>query len=632
MSLRRLRRYYLRYIIYFQTVVFSVGIVDLLIMRFGAPTELSTSILGPLLAAQASIVAIVLSLTGVGIQIIAPEYSPRLNWIFTENPRFYSAFGIVIISLSIVVLGIVIGPFVSIRHQAWLTTVAIVGAGASINELYLFVQGGFLLTGPDGIIEEHRSRLEPCFYVTHIAQKNTDQEGRYHPLRGLGELVEQAYQKDNLDQQTARLGIDAYTDIVVAVSSWFYRDSRRWMKPSRNFDFLYEFVTAATINEVRSKVTELGSVRLQEMGTKGERRYRSERSPLGQDEQLLERPVIDDLPRLAVEASKRSDADPWTRDRERDQDRGNDCLEALEHVHQQAVAAGDYRVAVNVNEGFRRTIDCAISNETASIAKEAWTKGLDTLPALASSEQSKPGLAAGEVERSCRQMEKIHEFGDGADPSVEIPDGLQERIFIFRYIEMVGDICATSSIRDLDNRTRVETIRRNDSEYPSGVNDSENSETLELATNLFDGLCRSVELAGHFENTDKSAPKGREVRTTLTEVCQAVLQTSHSPLTQPLVRIYLEAAFLLSSSQEPRRRWLRSFENLVEADQGEVQETLEYLEHGISGDSPVTLKSILKRPNGGPCLTSEEFSNHLELFLEEAEENTTATVDKMERN
>jgi len=633
MNLRAIRRYRLRYLLYFQTLVFSLGIVDFLYIHSGPETQFSTSILAPLLAAQASLFAIVLSLTGVGIQIIAPEYSPRLNWIFTENPRFYSAFGIVTLSLSTVVLSILLKTLVSHRQQALLTAAAVVGAGASLYELYQFVRGGFLLTAPDGVIEEHRSRLRPFFYVSHISNKNTNHEGKYHPLRGLAELIERAYQKDSLDRETARIGIDAYTDIVESVSNWFYNQRRRWMHPRQFPKFEAGMWDRISINDFRSSFGLVNSTQARGiLDDSGNSRYRRERTPLAENKQLLERPVTHDLPRLAVKASMKTDSNQWANDSELDHRRGSDCLETLEHVHQQAAKAGDYSTAANVNEGFRSIIDQSISNGIPRIAGDAWKKGLDTLPALTSSSDCEPALAAREIEQSCQQMENVHRFGDGVDSSVDIPEKLQNKIYVFKYIEMIDGMCATPIIEDLDGRTRVETIRREQSEYPRGVINSPNSETLELATNLLDGLCRSVELAWHFQHEDGSRLKGREIRSTLTEVCQTVLNTPHSPLIQPIVQLYVEAAFVLSNSNQPRREWLKSLNKLAKVNQTEISDTIEYLQRTSADDYPGNLQSILTVPDTQLSLQSDDFSEHLEVFIKEVNDRTEDEFGEMERN
>jgi hypothetical protein len=457
------------------------------------------------------------------------------------------------------------------------------------------------MTAPDGIIEEHRSRLEPLYYVSHISQKDTDQEGSYHPLRGLTELVVRTYQTDNLDRETARLGIDAFTDIVEAVTDWFYHDRREWMHPS---DF----------SDTREKY-----------------QYQPDQSPFVDGDQIFKRPVTKDIPRLAIKASQGAETDDWPNNGELDRRRATDCLDTLQYVHNRAAAAEDYRAAGNVNIGFRNVIDQSISAGTTSIAAEAWQKGLDTLPNLLQ-RRGEPSLAAREVRKSCCQMEKVHDFGRGHEPSANIPEGLSRRVYVFQYVEMVGEMFATPAIEKLDIQTSVETIRRDQSQYPHGMSDSPNAETIEFATSLYDGLCRCIELAWQFEQREENNSKGKEVRTTLTEACQTALEIPDSPLIPALVQLHIEAAVVLSSDQTARERWLDSFEKLVDANETEARDAVEYLENASSDDYPGSLHLILDVPESVLSSESDEFAEHLQQCLKVIDATSTNTFGEMGRN
>ena len=169
--------------------------------------------LGALAGAQASVLAIVFSVTVLGIQLIANRYSPRLISVFYEVPIFRFTFGIFVISTAAHLALLASAPseptplFHALVWAASGLSLAVVGT------LYVFIVTTMERSTPDGIISSYIDRISVSKFVEDT-ETYAENNGP-HPTQPLYELSMSAITER--EWATAREGIQGISNLLTRV-------------------------------------------------------------------------------------------------------------------------------------------------------------------------------------------------------------------------------------------------------------------------------------------------------------------------------------------------------------------------------------------------------------------------------
>jgi uncharacterized membrane protein len=126
---------------------------------FSTSPENTRLFLSALTGAQAGVLAIVFSVTVIGVQLIANKYSPRMISLFTEFPIFIFTFGLFIFSIA-VDLGLLytVPENHSHIHAAGIGAASGLGLTAAYA-LFIFVRTAITQSTPEGAVEAFVSSM-----------------------------------------------------------------------------------------------------------------------------------------------------------------------------------------------------------------------------------------------------------------------------------------------------------------------------------------------------------------------------------------------------------------------------------------------------------------------------------------
>jgi hypothetical protein len=205
------------------------------------PTVEVTSLrrfLGALVTAQASVVAIVFSVTLLGVQLTATQYSSRLVRLYVEHVAFWGTlllFG-VSIGLDLFVLFNVTTPLGEwVRLAAFTTPGVALVAGYAI---YVFTKEMLALSTPDRLLAAVDADLTPEKYRESTNEFTTDSTAT-HPLQPLYSIVMGAI--TDQERVTAEHGIETYESIITRLLASYsdpntYRLQDRQELPAELFE------------------------------------------------------------------------------------------------------------------------------------------------------------------------------------------------------------------------------------------------------------------------------------------------------------------------------------------------------------------------------------------------------------
>lgn len=162
--------------------------------------------LSALAGAQASVLAIVFSVTILGIQLVATRYSPRMTQLFVRAPIFTYTFGILVTSVALDLwilynVDSAYGPlFVGGVYfaAAW--------AVVATASLYAYIVTALERSTPDGIISAFANDLTPDKYHSRVQESMSDDKGVLHPLHPLYSLIMSSISQD--EWKTAERGLN----------------------------------------------------------------------------------------------------------------------------------------------------------------------------------------------------------------------------------------------------------------------------------------------------------------------------------------------------------------------------------------------------------------------------------------
>lgn len=171
-------------------VLFPVaGLVLGYVSGFDALPENTRLFLSGLAGAQAGVLAIVFSVTVIGIQLIATRYSPRMISLFTDSPIFICTFSLFVFSIAVDLgLLLAIPESYSRLHVAGVGAAAGLGLTAAIT-LFVFVRTAIRQSTPDGAIDAFVSRMTTEKYLSEVRKSVESDAELAHPMHPLYNLI-----------------------------------------------------------------------------------------------------------------------------------------------------------------------------------------------------------------------------------------------------------------------------------------------------------------------------------------------------------------------------------------------------------------------------------------------------------
>ena len=173
--------------------------------------ENTQALLTTLATAEASVLAIVFSVTVVALQLVVTRYSARLTSLFIKDPLFRTTFALFVGSIAFNLLVIYLLPVQNNRLMNAAVGVAFALAAVSTFALYRFIRLMIQRSSPDDLISVLVEReLAPDEYLPATATEFTEIE--VHPIRPLFRTIARAIELG--EYQTAEQGIDGLRTVL----------------------------------------------------------------------------------------------------------------------------------------------------------------------------------------------------------------------------------------------------------------------------------------------------------------------------------------------------------------------------------------------------------------------------------
>lgn len=195
----------------------------------------ASAVLTTLATAEASVLAIVFSVTVVALQLVVTRYSPRLTSLFSEDPLFRATFLLFVCAIAFNLLSTYLLPPESGRVVNATVGVAFALAGAAVVSLYRFILLMIHRSSPDELITTLVEReLKPGKYLPATVEDL--RETTVHPLRPLYTIVSRAIEMG--EYRTAKQGIEAFQTVL--------DDTFAFLRANFEFETGHEFADAVT--------------------------------------------------------------------------------------------------------------------------------------------------------------------------------------------------------------------------------------------------------------------------------------------------------------------------------------------------------------------------------------------------
>lgn len=190
---------------------FGVGYI----IPFTIQVETSRTVLTAMIGAQASILAIVVSVTLISTQLVATRYAPRMATLPFRTSLFRGAFAVFGLSivLDVVLLLIVNTREITSSVYRGLLIMAIFGFFGVLMFLYHFVRGMISKTSPETLVALFTETVSVDEYLQKCKCLAEDASENAHPLQQLYRFVMAALSQNEFT--TAQTALDQYQSYVL---------------------------------------------------------------------------------------------------------------------------------------------------------------------------------------------------------------------------------------------------------------------------------------------------------------------------------------------------------------------------------------------------------------------------------
>lgn len=168
--------------------------------------------LSTLAGAQAGVLAIVFSVTLLGIQIATTRYASRMVPLFSQAPIFIHTFIIFVVSIAVDLIVLYNLP----SHTSDLAVGGVFLASGlaivAVVTLAVFIPSILRLSTPDGLIDAFEHRLQPDVYLRRTKEYTASNARGDHPLQPLHSMVMSALSRR--EWATAERGLNGFEKIA----------------------------------------------------------------------------------------------------------------------------------------------------------------------------------------------------------------------------------------------------------------------------------------------------------------------------------------------------------------------------------------------------------------------------------
>lgn len=189
-----------------------IGLVLGYILAPSVEPDNTRFLLSGLAGAQAAVLAIVFSVTVIGIQLTGTRYSPRMVSIFTDSPIFLYTFTLFVVSIGIDFwLLYTVPSSVDRVHTAGVFAASGLSVAVSVT-LYVFVKSAVNQSTPEGAIEMFVAGMTTDAYISRVEGTVQDGSEYVHPMHPLYNMTMNALSQG--EHVTARKALQEYGDVV----------------------------------------------------------------------------------------------------------------------------------------------------------------------------------------------------------------------------------------------------------------------------------------------------------------------------------------------------------------------------------------------------------------------------------
>lgn len=197
-----------------QIVVIISAVIGVLLFGFGInfPFQIEPAnariFLSSLATAQASVLAIVFSVTLIAIQLVAPQYTPRLGTLPIQSSELITVFGYFLVSFSLDLALIIQVP----TTASGLFTGGLLAAGwvgiMGFVLIVVFAREIIEQSSPEGVIEQIENNFTTEGFLSEVeATANNDIPG-IHPLQNLFSVIMESLSRQ--ERNAAEVGVQKY--------------------------------------------------------------------------------------------------------------------------------------------------------------------------------------------------------------------------------------------------------------------------------------------------------------------------------------------------------------------------------------------------------------------------------------
>lgn len=181
-------------------------------------------VLSALAGAKASVLAIVFSVTVIGVQLAGNRYSPRMISLFVKSPILIFTFFLFILSIAVDISLLFNIPSTGLQlHLAGVYAATGLSIAAAIT-LFSFIRASIRQSTPEGIINAFVQDLTPGKYLTRVERYVEDELQNVHPLQPLYSMTMEAL--SNRRRATAEIALKNYGHLAInTLNEFIQRDT-----------------------------------------------------------------------------------------------------------------------------------------------------------------------------------------------------------------------------------------------------------------------------------------------------------------------------------------------------------------------------------------------------------------------
>lgn len=196
-----------------------------------------TTFLSSIALAQASVLAIVFSVTILGVQLIANRYSPRMTELITGDEIFRITFWLLVGSIAIDLSVAYFLPGMPDAATALLVAISFLIASVAVFALWVYINVVLSRSTPEGLLDAYDKKMTPAAYWNQYQQSRASKDIR-HPFHDVYEMVMASL--SNREWLTATKGLSVISNVEIQTIRELSKDGVLGIRPDRESRGIFE--------------------------------------------------------------------------------------------------------------------------------------------------------------------------------------------------------------------------------------------------------------------------------------------------------------------------------------------------------------------------------------------------------